>query len=68
MSARGDVSVRLRCAYGVAKGHNASVDPEAWSVIDRRLYLNYSLSVRKAFSKDTARNMEDAGRNWPKLK
>ena len=56
------------CAYGMAKGHKAPVDPEAWSVIDGRLYLNYSLGVRTDFSKDTARNIEDAGKNWPKLK
>ncbi len=55
------------CAYGVAKGHKAPVDPEAWSVIDGRLYLNYSSGVRNDFSKDTAKNIEDATSNWQKL-
>ena len=56
------------CAYGMAKGHKAPVDPEAWGVIDGRLYLNYSLGVRKDFSKDTAGFIREADRNWPQLK
>jgi YHS domain-containing protein len=56
------------CAYGMAKGHKAPIDPEAWSVIGGRLYLNYNTDVRKDFSKDTTRYIEDANKNWPKLK
>ncbi|MEP6538778.1 MAG: YHS domain-containing (seleno)protein [Bryobacteraceae bacterium] len=56
------------CAYGMAKGHKAPVDPEAWSVIDGRLYLNYSTGVAKDFAKDRPRYIHDADANWPKLK
>jgi YHS domain-containing protein len=56
------------CAYGMAKGHKAPVDPEAWSVVDGRLYLNYSVGVSKDFAKDRAQNIQEADKNWPKLR
>ncbi len=56
------------CAYGMAKGHKAPVDPEAWSIVDGRLYLNYSAGVSKDFAKDRARNIQAADKNWPTLK
>ena len=40
------------CAYGVSQGHALSIDPEAWSIIDGKLYLNYSKSVQKTWSSD----------------
>src|ERR1043165_4499059 len=30
------------CAYAVSKGRTASIDPEAWKIVDGKLYLNYS--------------------------
>ena len=35
------------CAYAVSKGRTASIDPEAWRVVDGKLYLNYSRGVQK---------------------
>ncbi len=35
------------CAYAVANGYTAATDPEAWSVVDGRLLLNYSEGVKK---------------------
>ena len=29
------------CAYGVAKGAKAPIDPAAFTVVDGKLYLNY---------------------------
>ena len=34
------------CAYAVANGSTAKIDPEAWSVVDGKLYLNYSNPVQ----------------------
>ncbi len=53
------------CAYAVAKGSTASIDPKAWSIVEGRLYLNYSLSVRETWLKDTRGHIEQADRNWP---
>ena len=34
------------CAFGVAGGYKADIDPEAFSLVDGKLYLNYSKSIR----------------------
>jgi YHS domain-containing protein len=56
------------CAYAVANGSTADVDPEAWSVIDGKLYLNYNAKIRQQWLDDTAGYIEKADRNWPKLR
>jgi YHS domain-containing protein len=56
------------CAYGAAQGHKAPADPEAWTVIDGKLYLNYNKQVQKAFLKDTSGKLSQADANWQKLK
>ena len=35
------------CAWAVSNNHTADFDPEAWRVIDGKLYLNYSKDVQK---------------------
>ena len=52
------------CAYGMSKGHVVSTDPNAWTIEDGRLYLNYSLGVRKTWLKDVPGNIEKANANW----
>ena len=53
------------CAFAVASGYTASTDPEAWTIHENRLYLNYSKSVRKRWSKDIPGNVAKADKNWP---
>jgi len=53
------------CAYAVASGYTAKGDPLAWSVIDNKLYLNYSPSVRSRWLKDVTGNIARADANWP---
>lgn len=55
------------CAYGVSQNHTAPIDPEAWTVRDGKLYLNYSQSVKNTWSKDIPKYLEQADRNWPAL-
>src|SRR5579859_2387614 len=55
------------CAYGVSEGHTAPIDPEAWSIIDGKLYLNYDKQVRGDWKKDTDGRIRKADQNWPKL-
>ena len=56
------------CAWAVSQGYTAPIDPEAWSVVDGRLYLNYSKSVRSRWEKDVPGNIRKADANWPGLK
>ena len=44
------------CAYAAAKGALAPTDPEAFSVIDGKLYFNYSQENRRRSSESTSTN------------
>ena len=53
------------CAYAVSKGYTASTDPDAWSIYEGRLYLNYSKSVRALWSVNKKGHVRSADANWP---
>lgn len=53
------------CAYSVAKGYTAKVDPEVYQIIDGKLYLNYNESVQKNWKEYLDRYIVQAGQNWP---
>jgi len=55
------------CAYAVSKGYVAPIDPAAFNVVDDKLYLNYSKSVRKTWTKDIPGHIKSANTNWPGL-
>ena len=55
------------CAYGVSQNHTAPIDPEAWTIIDHKLYLNYSQGVKKTWSQDIPKYLQEAEKNWPSL-
>jgi YHS domain-containing protein len=55
------------CAYGVGEGHTVSIDPDAWKIVDGKLYLNYSSSVQQQFLKDVPGRIRKADENWPNL-
>jgi YHS domain-containing protein len=42
------------CAYGVSQGYLVKVDPDQFSVIDGKLFLNYDADVQAKWKKDTA--------------
>ena len=48
----------------MSKGNVASTDPDAWTIVDGKLYLNYSLGVRRTWLKDVAGNIEKADGHW----
>lgn len=53
------------CAYGVSRGYAVDIDPEAWAIVDGRLYLNYSKSVQRTWNQDRAGYIAKAEANWP---
>ena len=55
------------CAWAVINGAASSIDPEAWNIVDGKLYLNYSLGVQKTWSQDIPGNIAKAEQNWPAL-
>lgn len=56
------------CAYGVAKGGLYKIEPEAWKIVEGKLYLNYSLKFQKEWEEDIPGYIEQANKNWPVLK
>ena len=53
------------CAYGVAGGYTVGIDPAAWSVVDGKLYLNYSPGVQASWKSDIPGYIRKANANWP---
>ncbi|MGF1551598.1 MAG: YHS domain-containing (seleno)protein [Paracoccaceae bacterium] len=53
------------CAWAVSQGYTASTEPEAWRIVDGKLYLNYNLDVQKTWEQDVPGHIEAANANWP---
>ena len=53
------------CAYAVSQGYTASTVPEAWSLVDGKLYLNFSTGVRGRWERDIPGHIAAANANWP---
>jgi hypothetical protein len=56
------------CAWAVSRGDTAPIDPEAWRIVDGRLYLNYSRSVQRMWEADVPANIRKGDANWPALR
>jgi YHS domain-containing protein len=56
------------CAFGVAGGYKAPIEPEAWTVVDGKLYLNYNRSVRSKWSGDIPGFIRKGDANWPTVR
>ena len=55
------------CAYAVSQGYTASTVPDAWSIVDGKLYLNFSTGVRRRWARDIAGHIAAADANWPSV-
>jgi YHS domain-containing protein len=55
------------CAWAVSQGYTASATPEAWRIVDGKLYLNYSKGVQATWEQDVPGNIAKADENWPKV-
>jgi len=55
------------CAFGVAGGYKAAIDPAAFRVVDGKLYLNYNAAVQKQWIADAAGFVAKADKNWPSV-
>jgi len=55
------------CAYGMAKGYKAVIDPAAFTIVREKLYLNYSESVRTRWFSDIPGYIQKADANWPEV-
>ncbi|MEO1172155.1 MAG: YHS domain-containing (seleno)protein [Myxococcota bacterium] len=56
------------CAYAAAANRKAKTEPDAFTIVDGKLYLNYDLNIMKKWRADTAGFIKKANANWPSLK
>jgi len=55
------------CAWAVSQGYTASTNPNNWSIVDGKLYLNYDDSVQATWETDIPGFIEKADANWPSV-
>jgi len=55
------------CAYAVSRGYTATTSPNAWTVHDDKLYLNFNKAVRALWARDIPGNITSGDANWPKV-
>jgi hypothetical protein len=56
------------CAFGVSGGYKVRIDPQAFTVHDGKLYLNYDQRVQARWSRDIPGYLAKSERNWGGLK
>lgn len=56
------------CAFGMAKGYKATIDPAAFTVVGDKLYLNYNGTVRALWVLDIQGYIKKADHNWHDVK
>jgi YHS domain-containing protein len=56
------------CAWAMTMGQEAKTDPQAWKIVDGKLYLNCSRASFKKWSEDIPGNIRKADKNWLKRK
>jgi len=56
------------CAFGMSRGYKATTDPNAWTIYDGKLYLNYNRGVQDDWSKQKQHYIQKADQNWPTVK
>jgi len=53
------------CAWAVGHGYTAKGDPEAWKIVEGKLYLNYSKDVKAKWEQDIPGFIAKGDENWP---
>ena len=56
------------CAWAVSQGYTAGIDPDAWTIVEGKLYLNYNESIMKKWLADRDALISKADTNWPELR
>jgi len=54
------------CAWAVSKGKTAGISPNAWKIVDGKLYLNHPLAKGK-FDREYKEAIPQADQNWPRI-
>lgn len=55
------------CAYAAGNNYIYEADPEAWTIVDGRLYMNYSMKIREKWTANRDSLIKAGHKNWPEL-
>jgi YHS domain-containing protein len=55
------------CAFGTAQGYKVSTQPDAFAIVEDKLYLNYDKKVQGIWRQDVPGNIAKAEKNWPEV-
>lgn len=55
------------CAWAMTEARKAVTDPEVWTIVNGKLYLNCSLAAYEKWSRDIPGNIKKADTNWQKF-
>jgi len=53
------------CAWAVSEGYTASTVPDAFRIVDGKLYLNYSRRIQRRWERDIPGHITRGQTNWP---
>jgi YHS domain-containing protein len=53
------------CAWAVSQGYTARGNPNNWTIVDDKLYLNYNDRVQQGWLQDVPGFIALANENWP---
>lgn len=56
------------CSFAVSEGYTADGDPEAWKVVDGKLYLNYNKEVKAKWEQNQSERIQKGSANWQEFK
>jgi hypothetical protein len=52
------------CAFGLSRNDFVDADPEAWAIVNKKLYLTYNHEIRNAWLQDKRNYIAKADKNW----
>jgi YHS domain-containing protein len=52
------------CSYAVSHGYTADGDPQAWKIVDGKLFLNYNQKTKETWEKEQDRFIKQGEQNW----
>ncbi|MBL8021769.1 MAG: YHS domain protein [Leptospirales bacterium] len=55
------------CAFAMAKGYLADIDPLSWRIVNGKLYLNYDADIQKEWEEDRSAMIQSGDANFSKL-
>ncbi|WP_155147298.1 MULTISPECIES: YHS domain-containing (seleno)protein [Alphaproteobacteria] len=53
------------CAYAMTYGSLSSTDPNAWKIVEGRLYLTHSPAIERMWDRNLTQNIRMAEEYWP---